>query len=250
MVTSKRRRGPLVVALLLPGWLGHAQTTGPAATPAKPGPAPAAAGAISPTTPPLSLEQALAGLKGSGAPLATLELSSEGKPLGRVRCELLADKAPQAVAAFVGLARGLLAFKDPHNGQWQKKLFYDGMPIHRVIADFMLQGGDPKCSGDAQCMFSPGSGDPGFVLPDEIRPELRFDQGGLLALANRGAGTGGSQFFITVRAATWLTGHHTIFGLCDNLPLLEKLSQVETSPNDVPKIPILIQRLTVSRKPK
>ncbi|HMY57059.1 MAG TPA: peptidylprolyl isomerase [Pseudomonadota bacterium] len=207
---------------------------------------------VGPTTPPLVLEQSLVGIKGQGALQATLELVSEGKPLGAVHCDLFADKAPQGVAAFVGLARGLVAFKDPHPQRtgWQKKPFYDGLPVHRVIGEFLIQSGDPKCFGDAQCMFTPGSGDPGFALPDEVRPELRFDQGGVLAMASRGPNTAGSQFFITVKAAPWLSGQHTIFGQCDNLPLLDQVSRLETYSNDAPKVPVVIQRLTVTRKNK
>lgn len=241
---------PPFALLVLPVWLGVAQPPGtlPQA-PGKPG-TPTAPVATLPTTPPLSLEASVAGLKGTGPLQATLELVSDSKPLGVVRCDLWPDKAPQAVAAFVGLARGLVAWKDPHNGEWKKKPLYDGTPLHRVIADFLIQGGDPKCNGDAQCMFNPGTGDPGFAIPDEARPDQRFDQGGLLALSNKGPGTGGSQFFITLRPAPWLSGHHTIFGSCDNLPLLEKLSQVETYPSDAPKTPIVIQKLTVTRKTK
>lgn len=229
----------------------QAAVTAPAPAAKNPATQPAAA-AVAATTLPLVLEQSLAGLKGTGGLQATLSVTSEGKPLGAVRCDLFADKAPQAVAAFVGLARGLVAFKDPHprGTGWQKKPLYDGMPIHRVIPDLLIQSGDPKCFGDAQCMFSPGSGDPGFALPDEIRPELRFDQGGVLAMANRGPNTAGSQFFITVKAAPWLSGQHTILGQCDNVQLVEKLSQVETLSNDVPKTPVVIDRLTITRKNK
>lgn len=227
-----------------------AKPAGPQAAAGKPGPA--APAPVAPTTPPLSLEQSLVGIKGQGGLQATLELQSEGTALGAIRCDLFADKAPQAVAAFVGLGRGLVAFNDPHpqRAGWQKRPFYDGLPVHRVIADFLIQSGDPKCVADAQCMFTPGSGDPGFALPDEIRPELRFDQGGVLAMASRGPNTGGSQFFITVKAAPWLSGQHTIFGQCDNLPLLEKLSRLETLSNDAPKTPVVIQRVLFSRKNK
>lgn len=251
-----RTMQPWLLPLLLLGSGGRVQAQPAAqkaaipATGAQKAAIPAVPAVIQPTTPPLSLELSLLGIKGAGALQAAIELTSDGKPLGTVRCDLFSDKAPQAVAAFVGLARGLVAFKDPHTSMWKKQPFYDRLPIHRVIADFLIQSGDPKCSEDAQCMFSPGSGDPGFALPDEARPELRFDQGGVLALADRGPGTAGSQFFITVRPAPWLTGHHTIFGQCDNLPLIEKLSQVETHLNDVPKTPVVIAKLTILRKPK
>lgn len=228
------------------------QAPAPQAVPAPAIPAPAAPAkpASPPPAAPISLDAALAGLKGTGALSVSFELHSEGKSLGAVRCELWPDKAPQAVATFVGLVRGLVTWKDPHGGEWKKKPLYEGLLLHRVIADFLIQGGDPKCAGDIQCMFSPGSGDPGFAIPDEIRSDLRFDQPGLLALSNKGPNTGGSQFFITLRPTPWLSGHHTQFGLCDNLPLLQKVSQVETYPNDAPKTPIVIQKLTVNRKPK
>lgn len=218
--------------------------------PAVSAPAAPTKSASPPPAAPISLDAALAGLKGTGALSVSFELHSEGKSLGAVRCELWPDKAPQAVATFIGLSRGLVSWKDPHGGEWKKKPLYEGLILHRVIADFLIQGGDPKCAGDTQCMFSPGSGDPGFAIPDEPRPDLRFDQPGLLALSNKGPNTGGSQFFITLRPTPWLSGHHTLFGQCDNLPLLQKVSQVETYPNDAPKTPIVIQKLTVNRKPK
>lgn len=205
---------------------------------------------VEPTTPPLSLSASLAGLKGQGALYAQLAFSSEGKPLGSVLCELFPDKAPQAVAAFVGLARGLVAWKDPHSKTWVKKPLYDGLLVHRTVADVLIQAGDPKCFGDALCMFAPGTGEPGFVLPDEIHPEHRFEAGGSLAMASRGLGTAGSQFFVTLKPTTWLAGKHTVFGTCDGLPLLGTLSRTDTDKNDQPKTPLSLSRVTFFRKNK
>ena len=127
-------------------------------------------------------------------------------PQGEIDCRLLPEEAPVTVANFVGLARGTHPFVDPESGEVSTGPFYDGTVFHRVIPEFMIQGGDP--TGE-------GSGGPGYQFADEISPELRFEGPGVLAMANHGPDTNGSQFFITDGPADWLAGSHTIFGQCD-----------------------------------
>jgi len=124
--------------------------------------------------------------------------------MGTIVVKLLPEKAPVTVANFVGLAEGTKEWTDPRNGQKQTgKPLYDGTVFHRVIPDFMIQGGDP---------LGTGTGGPGYRFQDEIGPDNKFSKPGLLAMANAGPGTNGSQFFITEIATPWLDKGHTIFG--------------------------------------
>ncbi len=124
--------------------------------------------------------------------------------MGTIVVKLLPEKAPVTVANFVGLAEGTKEWTDPRTGQKQSgKPLYDGTMFHRVIPDFMIQGGDP---------LGTGTGGPGFRFQDEIGPDNKFSKPGLLAMANAGPGTNGSQFFITEIATPWLDKGHTIFG--------------------------------------
>ncbi len=123
--------------------------------------------------------------------------------LGELVVKLLPEKAPKTVANFVGLAEGTREWKDPNSGQTVKRPLYDGTLFHRVIPDFMIQGGDP---------LGTGTGGPGYRFEDEIGPDNRFDRPGLLAMANAGPNTNGSQFFITEVPTPHLNRGHTIFG--------------------------------------
>lgn len=114
---------------------------------------------------------------------------------GVIKVQLFGDHAPKTVDNFVGLAQGTKEWLDPASGKVATTPFYDGLTFHRVIGDFMVQGGDP---------LGTGSGNPGYTFEDEFHPELRFDKPYLLAMANAGPGTNGSQFFITVAPADWL----------------------------------------------
>ncbi len=122
---------------------------------------------------------------------------------GDVTIKLFPDHAPTTVRNFVGLATGEKEYKDPATGKATTGKFYDGLTFHRVIDGFMIQGGDPQ--GD-------GRGGPGYTFKDEFHPELQFDRPYLLAMANAGPGTNGSQFFITVTRTPHLNRRHTIFG--------------------------------------
>src|SRR5207302_9036034 len=122
---------------------------------------------------------------------------------GNVVCRLFEKEAPQTVANFVGLAEGTKDFADPKSSQRTKHPFYDGLTFHRVIPDFMIQGG---------CPLGTGTGGPGYKFADEFHPSLRHSGPGRLSMANAGPNTNGSQFFITVAATPWLDKRHTIFG--------------------------------------
>jgi peptidyl-prolyl cis-trans isomerase A (cyclophilin A) len=123
--------------------------------------------------------------------------------MGEIVVNLLPAKAPKTVANFLALAEGTREWKDPKSGQMVKRPLYDGTVFHRVIPDFMIQGGDP---------LGTGTGGPGYRFEDEIGPDNRFDRPGLLAMANAGPNTNGSQFFITEVPTPHLNRGHTIFG--------------------------------------
>ncbi len=122
---------------------------------------------------------------------------------GDIVVKLLPEKAPKTVENFLGLAEGTREWKDPRSGQTVKRPLYDGTVFHRVIPQFMIQGGDP---------LGTGTGGPGYRFADEIGPDNKFDRAGLLAMANAGPNTNGSQFFITEVPTPWLDRGHTIFG--------------------------------------
>ena len=174
----------------------------------------------------LTLEEATAGLEGSG------KLSAEiTTPKGVIHCELFPEQAPKTVASFVGLARGLRPYQDPGSGEWKKGAFFDGLAFHRVIPSFMIQGGDPL----SRSYDNPniGTGKPGFTLPDETTPELKFDRPGRMAMANSGAPTtAGSQFFITEVPRPHLDGGYVIFGQCDDVDVVKTIARV---PVDSPR---------------
>jgi peptidyl-prolyl cis-trans isomerase A (cyclophilin A) len=185
-----------------------------------------------------TLEQATKGLAGPAtAPLVAVMETSKGK----FTCELYDKQAPVTVANFVGLARGLRPWQDPKTKQWVKKPFYDGLIFHRVIPGFMIQGGDP---------LGLGIGNPGYKFEDEFSPDLKFDKPGLLAMANAGPATNGSQFFITEGTPQHLSGRHTIFGHCDPVALVTEIAGVEKGPRDKPVTDVVIKKLTISRDKK
>lgn len=186
----------------------------------------------------ITLEEATKGVKGAGTLMAKIDVEQAGKALGSFTCELFEKQAPKTVANFVGLARGVRPWKDPKTGEWVKKPLYDGTVFHRVIPEFMIQGGDPKGTG---------TGDPGYEFGDEFDPSLQMDKGGILAMANRGPGTNGSQFFITEKATPWLNGKHTIFGQCAPLELELKIARVPTGARNMPNDPVTIKKVTITR---
>jgi peptidyl-prolyl cis-trans isomerase A (cyclophilin A) len=178
------------------------------------------------------LTAALAGLKPGGSDLvATFKTN-----LGEIRCRLYHKEAPQTVANFAGLALGNKPFKDPASGNETKKRFYDGLTFHRVIPDFMIQGGDP---------LGQGTGGPGFTIPDEFGPGLTHKPG-TLSMANAGPNTGGSQFFITEKATPWLNGKHAIFGECKDVARVAQIARVPAGPGNRPHESVKIERLDIA----
>jgi cyclophilin family peptidyl-prolyl cis-trans isomerase len=157
-------------------------------------------------------------------------------------CTLFPDKAPIGVQNFIGLATGTKDWKNPVSGATKHNTpLYDGTIFHRVIAGFMIQGGDPK--GD-------GTGDPGYKFKNEVSSDLLFDRPGRLAYANAGPGTNGSQFFITEVAVPHLNGNYTIFGQCDDaaVALVKQIAHMATDPsNDRPFRTIKITHVKIER---
>lgn len=179
-----------------------------------------------------------------GAMFATLHTSA-----GDIRIELYPNHAPTTVENFVGLATGTKPWSDPKTGEDRTDPLYNGVVFHRVIPDFMIQGGDP---------LGTGRGGPGYRFDDEIHPELRFDQPYLLAMANAGkqldpvtgkpGGTNGSQFFISVAPTEWLTGKHTIFGKVaddESRAVVDAIASVRTRPGDRPVDDITIESIDI-----
>lgn len=159
---------------------------------------------------------------------------------GDIVIELFGNHAPETVANFVGLAEGTKEYKTANASGTQEGPFYDGAIFHRVIDGFMIQGGDPTGTG---------RGGPGYQFGDEIHPELRFDRAYLLAMANAGPGTNGSQFFITVAATPWLNGNHTIFGeVTDEASqkVVDSIATTATGAMDRPVEDVVINSITIS----
>ncbi len=181
-----------------------------------------------------TLADATQGVSGSGALIATIDTD-----LGKLDCKLYDDKAPLTVANFIGLARGTRPWKDP-DGKWVKKPAYDGTIFHRIIKGFMIQGGDARGTG---------SGEPGYVIPDEVWENATHDRPGLLCMANRGPNTNGAQFFITDAAAPHLDRGYTIFGECSPEEMVHKLASVEVM-GEHPKTPPKIKSIKIRRDSK
>ena len=158
---------------------------------------------------------------------------------GTISCTLLPDVAPKTVLNFVQLAEGGREWKHPQTGQTLTDPLYSGTIFHRVIPKFMIQGGDP---------LGRGTGGPGYRFEDETSPDVTFDAPGLLAMANSGPNTNGSQFFITDRSTpSHLNGKHTIFGRCENLDVVEAIASVDRASRDKPKVDVVLKRVEITR---
>lgn len=157
--------------------------------------------------------------------------------LGDITCRLFPDKAPKTVDNFVSLAKGEKESMDPKIRQRGKKRFYDGLIFHRVIPNFMIQGGCPQGTG---------TGGPGYQFEDEISKDLRFDKPGKLAMANSGPGTNGSQFFITLAPTDWLNQRHTIFGeVVEGHNVVEKIGAIARDRQDRPQTPVVMNAVRI-----
>jgi len=162
---------------------------------------------------------------------------------GDIRLNLFGNHAPKTVRNFVELAEGSREWKHPGTGEKTTAPLYDGTVFHRVISGFMIQGGDP---------LGTGTGGPGYRFKDEFHPELAFTKPYLLAMANAGPGTNGSQFFVTVAPTQWLTGKHTIFGEVadeDSRAVVDKIAEAPTGAQDRPATDVVIEKVTIERVP-
>ncbi|MGH9392846.1 MAG: peptidylprolyl isomerase [Terriglobales bacterium] len=160
--------------------------------------------------------------------------------LGSITVQLFPQQAPLAVGNFIGLAEGTQAWRDPVSGKIEKgKPFYPGLVFHRVIPNFMIQGGDA---------LGNGRGDGGYIFKNETTPALSFDRPGRLAMANAGPDTNGTQFFITVAPYPSLNGNYTIFGqVTQGQNVADAISQVPRDGNDRPLTPVQIAKVTIHR---
>jgi len=159
--------------------------------------------------------------------------------MGRITCQFFQQQAPKAVANFIGLAEGSIDWTDPDTKKKQHhKPYYDNTTFHRVIPEFMIQGGDPTGTG---------MGDPGYSFDDEVNPDLNFDKPGRLAMANSGPNTNGSQFFITEQAYDSLNQHYTLFGQCDDssVEVVKTIARVQRDSNDKPVAPVTLKKVTI-----
>src|SRR5712672_4504868 len=159
---------------------------------------------------------------------------------GNIVCRLFEKDAPKTVANFIELAEGAREWTHPTTRKKSKDRLYDGTILHRVIPDFMIQGGDPQGTG---------MGGPGYQFEDETKGSPhKFDKTGKLAMANAGPGTNGSQFFITVATTPWLTGNHTIFGeVVEGQDIADKISKVKKGAQDRPAKDVVVNSITIER---
>jgi peptidyl-prolyl cis-trans isomerase A (cyclophilin A) len=161
---------------------------------------------------------------------------------GDIVIHLFGNHAPKTVENFVGLAEGTQDYEVPDTGKKSPERFYDGLGFHRIIADFMIQGG---------CPLGTGTGGPGYTFKDEIHSELQFDRKYLLAMANAGPGTNGSQFFITTAPTPWLNRKHTIFGEVEDEKSRAVVDAINTTPTgagDRPVDPVVIESVEIDRR--
>ncbi len=159
--------------------------------------------------------------------------------MGRSTCQFSQKQEPPATANVIGLAQGTKDWTDPATKKVQHhKPLYNSTIFHRVISEFMIQGGDP---------VGTGMGDPGYTFEDEVDPNLSFDRPGRLAMANSGPNTNGSQFFITEQAYDTLNGHYTLFGQCDDasVQVVKAIARVPRDSDDKPITPVILQKVTI-----
>lgn len=163
---------------------------------------------------------------------ATFETSA-----GIFKAKLFADQCPVTVGNFVGLAKGEIPWTDPATGEKVNRPLYDGTIFHRVIKDFMIQGGDPKGNG---------TGGPGYQFDDEIVSSLKHTKPGILSMANAGPNTNGSQFFVTEVPTPWLDGKHAVFGeVSEGLDVVLKICACPKGPQDRPQPDITLNRIII-----
>jgi peptidyl-prolyl cis-trans isomerase A (cyclophilin A) len=158
--------------------------------------------------------------------------------LGVIEVKLFAKECPNTVGNFVGLAEGTIPWKK-RDGSAGSGALYSHIPFHRIIKDFMIQGGDPDGNG---------TGGPGYRFGDEFHPTLKHTKPGILSMANAGPGTNGSQFFLTTVPTPWLDNKHSVFGeVVGGLDIVKKLEGVPTGPRDKPVEPVFLERVEILR---
>jgi peptidyl-prolyl cis-trans isomerase A (cyclophilin A) len=158
---------------------------------------------------------------------------------GSFTVRLFDKETPKTVANFVGLAEGTREWTDPATRQKVSRPFYDGLIFHRVIADFMLQGG---------CPMGNGMGGPGYQFEDEFAPGLKHSKPGILSMANAGPGTNGSQFFVTLVPTPWLDNKHSVFGeVVEGMDVVEKIGKTQTGRQDRPVKDVRIESVKIER---
>jgi len=205
--------------------LATAQSTPPAATPSPP-----ASAADLPDAP----QATVAATIHPNGPMVVMDTS-----MGRITCQFYQKEAPKTVANFIGLAEGTIDWVDPNTKKkMHQKPLYDGTTFHRVIPEFMIQGGDPTGTG---------MGDPGYSFNDEFDANLNFDKPGKLAMANSGPNTNGSQFFVTEQAYDSLNQHYNLFGQCDDssVEVVKTIARVQRDANDKPLTPVVLKKVTI-----
>ena len=171
--------------------------------------------------------------------MATKTFATLHTSQGDIRVELFPNHAPKTVRNFTGLATGEIEWTHPGTGRTSTDPLYQNVIFHRVIPNFMIQGGDP---------LGKGTGGPGYRFPDEIHPELAFTRPYLLAMANAGPNTNGSQFFITTAETPWLTGKHTIFGeVVSGQEVVDAIESVPTGSQDRPRQDVVITSIDVEQ---
>lgn len=160
--------------------------------------------------------------------------------MGTVICKLYDTMAPKTIENFIGLAEGTKEYTDPKTNKKTKGRYYDGTLFHRVINNFMIQGGDPTATG---------RGGPGYTIPDEIKASLKFDRPGRLAMANTGQpNTGASQFFITHGPKSYLDGGYTIFGqVVEGQEVVNSIGKTPTAPGDRPMSNVVLEKVLIDR---
>ncbi|MGE0704424.1 MAG: peptidylprolyl isomerase [Vicinamibacterales bacterium] len=159
---------------------------------------------------------------------------------GNFTVRLFDEEVPNTVANFVGLADGTKEWTEPRSGKKVQRPFFDGLTFHRIIDNFMIQGGDP---------LGTGTGGPGYRFGDEFHPRLRHSKPGVLSMANAGPNTNGSQFVITLVPTPWLDNKHSVFGeVSEGMDVVERIGKTPTSkPGDRPIKPIVVQSVTIQR---
>lgn len=158
---------------------------------------------------------------------------------GKFKAELFNEKAPNTVANFVGLAEGTKEFTDPKTGEPTTRPYFDGLHFHRIIPDFMIQGG---------CPLGTGTGGPGYQFKDEFHPDLKHSVPGVLSMANAGPDSNGSQFFVTVAATPWLDNRHSVFGkVVEGMDVVDSISLQPKDGRDKPLEAVVINSVTIEK---